>query len=334
MGAIRLAAVRSAIILTICLGMAHPSTADTVYVATPGGISKISESGQRTEIFTGGWISGLVQGPDGDLYAAHPASHSVLRFAPDNSYTVYSSELYQAGGQNLINGMAFDGDGNLFVGSGTSASSGPSPWITKFAPGGAAEIFVQNNPYIQEPTTLAFDAAGTLWVGQDGFNGLVGPGKIATVAANATVSLHQYPSFIVTSQNPLMGFSFPTADALAFDSLGNLYVADRIGHIGIVKVTPENAITQFSGTFVDNGLAPFIPNLAVGSGDSIYVPLGFEFGIRRYASDGSYTNIPWTSQDMITHLVVVVPEPTSILLWLVASAGLLFTVRSRFATRI
>jgi len=147
--------------------------------------------------------------------------------------------------------------GDLYV-----AASGANA-VTKFTPSGSGSGAVTG---LTNPNSLAFDAKGTLYVGQ--FNGTIV--KIVNGAITPFAS----------------GFTNPSNLILAFDKYGYLFVADFEGD-AITKIAPDGTKTLFaSGLDGPAGLAfdPF-GNLFVavhGSGAGTGV-------IYKYASTGRTT---------------------------------------------
>ncbi len=158
--------------------------------------------------------SGLAFGPDGHLYASSRADGTIYRISPTGAVATYAE------GMGIATGIAFDRDGNLFVGdrSGT---------IFKIAPGTRAaearEIFVFAT---LEPSIaayhLAFNEAGTLFV--------TGP----------TTSSNQSIHAIDRDGNTTVFFSgLGRPQGMAFDADDNLYVAaSHRGYRGIIRITP------------------------------------------------------------------------------------------------
>jgi sugar lactone lactonase YvrE len=134
-----------------------------------------------------------------------------------------------AEGMGIATGIAFDGDGNLYVGdrSGTIFKVGPERGASGGVAGGALgdrEIFVYAT---LEPSIaayhLAFNDAGVLYV--------TGP----TTSSNQAV-------WVIDRDGRTTVFyqGLGRAQGLAFDVDGNLYVAASLrGQRGIVRITPE-----------------------------------------------------------------------------------------------
>jgi sugar lactone lactonase YvrE len=216
--------------------------------ATPVSIFKIQRDFQMTP-FVRDLLNptGLAFSSDGYLYASSRAEGTVYRISPAGAVSIYAE------GMGIATGIAFDRDGNLFVGdrSGT---------IFKIAPGDAhslsGEIFVYAT---LEPSIaayhLAFNDEGVLFVS--------GP----------TTSSNQSIHAIDRDGNTTVFYQgLGRAQGMAFDVDGNLYVAASLhGRRGIVRITPQREATlAISGqnlvglAFLEDGCA------ALATRDALY----------------------------------------------------------------
>ena len=161
-------------------------------------------------------VSALAFGPDGYLYASSRAEGIVYRVSPEGAVSTFAE------GMGIATGLAFDAEGNLFVGdrSGT---------IFKLGPHGrhnAAEIFVFAT---LEPSVAAYHLAFR----DDGVLLVTAP----------TTSSHQAIHAIDpdgTARIFYRGLGRPQGMALDVD--GNVYVAASLGgRRGIVRVTTDGA---------------------------------------------------------------------------------------------
>jgi sugar lactone lactonase YvrE len=203
--------------------------------------------------------TGLAIGPDGLLYASSRADGTIYRIAPNGAYSIYAE------GMGVATGIAFDPEGNLFVGdrSGTIFKIARTPMPDPGEPlvlgvpdTRAREIFVFAT---LEPSVaayhLAFNDAGTLFV--------TGP----------TTSSSQSIQAIDRDGNATVFFSgLGRPQGMAFDIEDNLYVAASYrGQRGIIRITPEReASLAVSGNnlvglaFLDHGAC------ALATRDSIF----------------------------------------------------------------
>ena len=153
--------------------------------------------------------TGLAIGRDGHLFVSCRHDGTIHRVSPDGR-----AELWVEG-MGIATGLAFDRDGNLYVGdrSGTIFKVGPQREIFVFAtlePSVAAYHLAfspTGDLYITGPTTSSFD-------------------RVYRVTPAGEVSAF------------FRGLGRP--QGLAFDRLGNLYVAASFGgKRGIVRLTPQ-----------------------------------------------------------------------------------------------
>jgi len=163
--------------------------------------------------------TGLAFDDEGYLYASSRAEGTVYRISPQGEAALYAE------GMGIATGIAFDRDGNLFVGdrSGTIFKIGRGK-----APGSSGEIFVYAT---LEPSIaayhLAFNDEGILFV--------TGP----------TTSSNQAVHAVDRDGNTSVFYQgLGRAQGMAFDVEGNLYVAASLrGQRGIVRITPERGAT-------------------------------------------------------------------------------------------
>jgi hypothetical protein len=117
--------------------------------------------------------------------------------------------------------MVFDSSGNLFV------SNGSAKTIKKVTPSGVKTTFASNVDVVG----MAFDAFGNLFVSQ----------KSKDTDASEGVILEFAPD----GSRKVFASNLTKPQGLAFDPLGNLYVADPV-HDAILKISPSGSQTTFA----------------------------------------------------------------------------------------
>jgi len=121
-----------------------------------------------------------------------------------------------------FHGLAFDGNGNLFV-----ADSGNGT-IPKFTPEGARNTFASG---LSDPLGVAFDAKGNLWVTDSSSTPDSLSGTILKFTPDGTQST--------------FASGLKTPSDLAFDKAGNLFVSDSASN-SILKFAPDGTKTSFA----------------------------------------------------------------------------------------
>jgi sugar lactone lactonase YvrE len=187
---------------------------------------------------------------------------------------------------NSPTGIAVDSNGNVFFDDdGNNAvlelnANTTNDQITTFAGTGTAGFTgdggAATNAELSNPTQLTFDAHGNLYISDAGNNRvrMVTPaGVISTVAGDGQATF--------SGDGPVatkVALNFP--DSIAFDSNGNLYIADT-GNNRIRMVTPAGAISTVAGNgnggFNGDGIAATSAELneptrvAVDSSGNLYI---------------------------------------------------------------
>ena len=183
-------------------------------------------------------VSALAVGPDGYLYASSRAEGIVYRISPEGAVSTFAE------GMGIATGLAFDAEGNLFVGdrSGTIFKLGPHGHHN------AAEIFVFAT---LEPSVAAYHLAFR----QDG---------VLLVAAPTTSS--NQPIYAIDPEGTTRIFyrGLGRPQGMALDAEGNVYIAaSTSGRRGIFRIKPDGTSPELvvSGNdlvglcFLDDGAA-------------------------------------------------------------------------------
>ncbi len=219
-------------------------------------------------------LPAAAQAAPGDLYADDAGAGNIVKFTPAGNESTFASGLLNVGG------LAFDRAGNLFV------ADNDSNQVFKFAPDGTSIPFAS-----QGAQDLAFDAARNLFAAEGSAIVKYAPdGTSSTFAAVAAKGLAFDISgnLFAASGSTIFKFSpngtrttfasgLTSADSLAFDRAGNLFVSDSIANT-VFEFSPAGVKTTFAaGLNSPRGLAfDNFGNLFVTSGDAIlkFTPSG------------------------------------------------------------
>ncbi len=229
----------------------------------------------------------------GNVYIADFQNHRIRRVdaATGNistyagtGNTVYSSSEEGTATVNLNQprGVALDGAGNLYIADSNNhrirrvdaATGNISTYAGTGSAGFTGDGAAATSAQINFPIGLTFDGAGNLYIADVNNNRIrrvdAGTGNISTVAGGGSALGDNGPATSAQIGNP---------GNVAFDSAGNLYVADTGNH-RIRKVDTAGVITTFAGTTQgfsgDGGPATSAqldsPNsLALDGADNLYV---------------------------------------------------------------
>jgi hypothetical protein len=177
----------------------------------------------------------------GDLYMADAVEGRIFKFTPAGTRSTFASGLHQPVA------LAFDREGNLFVGDSGAGIPPQSSRIFKVTADGTESTFATVPS--DQLLGMAFDGAGNLFVS----TGL----DILKFAPDGTQS---------TFASDVDGV-WP----LAFDKLGNLYAGvNPIGPSSVLKFAPDGS----SSTFISFPAGSSVTALAFDSGSDLFVNVG------------------------------------------------------------
>ncbi|HSF32381.1 MAG TPA: gluconolaconase [Candidatus Tectomicrobia bacterium] len=158
--------------------------------------------------------TGMVFGPDGDLYISSRFDGRVYQVTPEGSPSVFARDL------GVATGIAFDPQGYLYVGDREGT-------IYRVNRQGMPSVFATLAPSVAA-FHLAFDAPGNLYVTNPSMSGY---DAIHRITPDGEVQ-----AFVSDLGRP---------QGLAFDAQGSLYVVGYSrGQAGILQITPEGEVSH------------------------------------------------------------------------------------------
>jgi uncharacterized protein (TIGR03437 family) len=254
-------------------GVSPGKTADLV-IGQQDLVSTLAQ-GPTTALTTGlNQPTGVVVDNKGNLYVADAGNNRIMRFP---------TPFTQAAAGNSPQPDLVIGQQGFGTGSSPNEGGNCSAKTVAFASGSNVQL-----------TSLAIDLNGNLWT-TDPLNNRVLMYPVANLTPNAlapvaTVVLGQN-DFVTCSvgssqnQNPQLNESIlPDPSSLAFDSSGNLYVAD--GYARVLFFQGPNFATQGQAALRVLGVSPPV---AAGQSPTVY-PTQYTLGA--VASNGSITGVP------------------------------------------
>jgi sugar lactone lactonase YvrE len=199
--------------------------------------------------------------------------------------------------------IAVDAAGNLFIAdtrNGRIRKVAPDGIITTVAGGGSSGSGGDGGPatsaLIAEPSGIAVDGAGNLFIGETAANRvrqITPTGLISTVAGNGTRGFSGDGGPATSAQ-----LAFPTG--IAVDASGDLFIADSINN-RIRLVTPNGIISTMAGTGTsgfggDGGPAAAAPlsypqSVAVDAAGNLFIADTNNQRIRRVTPDGIISTV-------------------------------------------
>ena len=266
------------------------------------------------------WVANKLASTTGSLVEFTP-SQLAASGAPVPKVTITSNG---SGSVNVPASLAFDGQGNLWVGNDTALNTTSD--IVSFSP---AQLSAAGNPTptvtlasvtgsISNPDALAIDHSGNLWVAND-----VNPGGsvVAFSSTQLAASGSPVPKVALTAN----GTSISSPDGLTFDRFGNLWVANLTGN-SLSKFTP--AQLAVTGTPVPASTLSGVLTGLQGPAGVLFVPAT---GYTLAASDGGIFNYGGSgffgstgSIALNSPIVGMAQSPDGLGYWLVAGDGGIF----------
>lgn len=191
-------------------------------------------------------------------------------------------------------GIAVDATGNVYF---TERAAGQ---IRRVSADGGISTFATG---LSNPMGLAFDAAGNLYVAESG----AGVVRRFTANGDSTVVAGNGAFDFSGDGGPAISAAFAGPEGVAFDSAGNMYIADTFNH-RVRVVTTDGLISTFAGNgfpgFAGDGAAPLkasfiLPtDVAVDRSGALYVADLGNSRIRKIAA-GTVSTIAGNSGGLV-----------------------------------
>lgn len=289
-------------------------------------IKKITPAGSAT-VFAGADVStksldgigtdaqfnspeGLVLASNGDIFVADKNGHVIRKVDPNLLVTTWAGSLvnYAYGAIDGLRstaafanptGIAADASGNLYVAdaNATIRKIDPKGYVTTLA--GAHQVTGNTDgpgatARFAYPTGIALAQDGTLYIA-DSFGDTI---RKIDKAGVVTTPFGQ-PGISGSTDGTGTAARFTGPTGVAFDSAGNLYVADTINSV-IRKITPDGVVSTLAGRIgrhatldgkgADAGFNDPV-GVAVDRSGIIYVTDAADHVVRKILPDGTVTTI-------------------------------------------
>jgi sugar lactone lactonase YvrE len=228
---------------------------------------------------------GIAVDKNGNVFVGDTYNNYIREITPGGSVTTYAGN----GSIGFLNGtltnaefyapwgLAFNSTSDLYV-----ADYGNNVIRKIAAGGGTVSTFVGNglagyydgtDPlyyYYNNPTGVAFDATGNLYIADYGNNVIreVTPaGLSSTLAGTRTAGFVDGTGI---GSNTVLAASFNRPVAVAVDANGNVYVADQ-GNFAIRKITPAGVVTTLAGGPTQPQVVGIPTGIALDATGNIYI---------------------------------------------------------------
>jgi len=269
----------------------EPLKGKTVVVATLAGVRERFLNG-NIQTATFNWPSKIVLDKSGNIFISDSSNNAIRKITPSGEVSTFAggTKGYADGYGTeakftLPDGLAIDGNGNLFVADTYNSA------IRKITPEGLVSTIAGGvrgyangagpSAKFDTPTGIAVDNYGNIFVSD--FNHVIRKINPSGLVSSFVGGLSS--SVLVDGIGTNSSFYYPAG--LSFDSAGNLYVADS-GYNAIRKVTSQGLVTTIAGGtrgFID-GLGKVAnfnspQGITVDVGGNLYVSDQYNQAIRK-----------------------------------------------------
>jgi hypothetical protein len=273
---------------------------------TAGSLAAIDGTGSSARFFN---PSAIALDAAGNLFVSDQNNFTIRKVTPAGVVSTFAGTAGSSGSTDgtgaaarfqAPQGLAFDAAGNLYVGEGIANNIRkitPAGVVSTFAgqQGGGAGAYLDGTgtaARFNNPTSLAFDAAGNLYVGDRGnfvIRKITPAGVVGTLAGTAGSA--------ATTDGAGAAARFTSPRSIAIDAGGTLYVGDQSG---IRKVTSAGVVTTFAGAvttlgYIDGtGTAARFGNvqgLCIDATGTLYVGDAYYHNIRKVTPFGVVSTV-------------------------------------------
>ena len=303
-----------------------PSKTPTYAVTTLAGsgtVGLVNGTGQSAEF---NQPSGIAVDKNGNVYIADRSNHVIRKITSAGEVTTfagsgtagYTDETGTAAQFNLPTGVAVDIDGNIYVadqGNQVIRKITSAGVVSTFA--GHAGISGTTNGDVSlaqfnYPTGIALDAAGNMYVADQGNNTIrkiTASGDVSTLAGSSS----GYMDGTGTDAQ------FKNPVALVVDAHGNIYVSDQY-NFKIRKVTSLGVVTTIAGSIQGYANATgtaakfgYLFGITIDAGGNLYAADQTNNTIRKITSAGvvstfAGTGTPGTGNGVSTSAQFITPD--------------------------
>ncbi len=203
----------------------------------------------------------IVTAADGNFFLADSRNHAIRKVTTNGVVTTFAGQLGTAGAAdgnsgtarfNLPGGLAFDGNGNLFVsdtGNHTIRKITSAGGVTTVAGVAGSDAFLDGaagSALFSSPLGIAVGTNGNIFVADSGNH------CIRKISGGAVSTFAGQPQVWGSADGYGTNAQFNSPCGLALDALGNLFVCDGNNQT-IRKITPNGNVMTFAGAAEQDG---------------------------------------------------------------------------------
>jgi len=288
------------LVLALPLCAATTATLPSYTISTVAGSSNVGDGGPATAAALSD-AEGVAVDSTGNVFIADANDHRIRKIATDGTISTLAGDGFpgfsgdggpaSAARLNTPYGIAVGSDGTLYI-----ADLGNNR-VRQIAPDGTITT-VNGTGQLLAPRNVALDAAGNLYVSEFGGQRVrrVGPhGKLTTIAGTGTAGFSGDGSAATNAQ-----LNYPAG--LAFDTAGNLYIADSSNNRVREVVAASGIITTVLGTGDPGATLPNQLNVptgvAIDSAGNLDVADSGNQRIQQLTASGSIQTLPGAGRDL------------------------------------